>query len=115
MRLNGRREIMAYLGRRYNPQDRATWRRIRRRYVEALHYLNGSFPVWTTSEELDALDLKRSLTLDGVMAAKAQAKRERARGDSEGGGTPRLGWKAGQEFQRLVRDLYPGLVRRKRT
>ncbi len=115
MRLNGRREILAHIGRRYNPQDRATWRRIRQRYLEALRYLNGSFHVWTTSEELDALDRQRSLTLDAVLAAKAQAERERARGECEGERRAHLGWTAGAEFQRLVRDLYPGLVRKKRT
>ena len=92
-----------YLGRRWNPKDRKNWRKIRRRYVEVLHYLPGSFRVWTTSEELDALDRRRSLTLDGVLAVKARTTGGSVREDREGDA------KVPPELRKLVRDIFPTL------
>ncbi len=40
MRLHGRREIMAYLGR--SPQNRNAWRRIRARYGDVICSYSGS-------------------------------------------------------------------------
>jgi hypothetical protein len=105
MRLNGRVEIMAYLGRRYNPKDQKGWRKVRGRYVEVLHYLPGSFWVWTTSEELDALDRSRSLTLERALAAKARSARGSVREGREGDA------KAPPQFRKLVREIFLGLAK----
>ena len=61
MRLNSKPEIMGYLGR--SPKNRAAWRRLRQEYSAVLHYMPGSFRLWTTSSELDTVDRGRSLTL----------------------------------------------------
>lgn len=98
MRLNGRREIQMYLGR--SVKDIKGWRRTRRDYVEVFHYLPTSHRVWTTSEELDGLDRKRSVTLSEVVA-RMGLKRG---GLGEGVGGPpseRL------RFEKLVAHIYP--------
>ncbi len=100
MRLNGRREILAYLGRRWNPKDRRGWRRTRREYVEVLHYLPTSHRVWTTSEELDWLDRQRSLTFAEVVAILG---RKGGGLGGEVGGPP----SARLRFEKLVAQIYP--------
>lgn len=79
MRLNTKTQIMVYLGR--SPQNRGAWRRTRRRYAEALHYLPGSYRVWTTTQELDGLDRSRSLTLAEVLASQRGHVRGHGGGD----------------------------------
>jgi hypothetical protein len=91
MRLNGRVEILRYLGR--SSRNRRGWRKVRREYAAALHYLPGSHRVWTTREELNVFDRARSLTVADVVKG--------ANGDAFGGpvgGYPR-------EYQRLVKGL----------
>jgi hypothetical protein len=108
MRLNGREEIMVYLGRRWNPNNRRSWKKIRSKYLPALHYLAGSYFVWTTSEELDAIDRARSLTLDEVLAAKQAAREDCVKEMREGGGS-----KSGLLFLKLTREIYPGVKSKK--
>ena len=110
MRLNGRAEILAYLGRRWNPNHRQGWRKVRSLYLPVLHYLHGGCWVWTTSEEIDELDRKRSLTLDEVLAAKAKARGACVKGDRQGSGS-----RPGLLFLKLQRELYPGMQRGKKA
>jgi len=108
VRLNGRAEIMAYLGRRYNRKNRRSWRWVRGHYVEVIHYLPGrSNQVWTTREEMDALDRQRSRTLDEVRAAQEQAKGEH--GERTRGGNQ------GLFLLKLQRDIFPGMVKGKKA
>ena len=64
MRLNGRREILLYLGR--SGVNRRGWRKVRQDYAAVLYFL-PTRRVWTTSEEVDALDRTRSLTVETVL------------------------------------------------
>lgn len=77
MRLNSKAEIQGYLGK--SPQNRGAWTRTRKVYGKALHYLPGSFRVWTTTAELDAIDRGRSLTLAEVLLS------QRGHGGGHGG------------------------------
>ncbi len=58
-RLNGRWQIMAFVGR--SPRSKRSWRMVREQYAEAIYYLPGSRHVWAVNEELIALDRARSL------------------------------------------------------
>jgi len=91
VRLNGRREIMAYLGR--SPQNKPAWRRTRSQYAEALHYLPGMNRLWTTSEALDTVDRARSLTVAEVLASQRGAVRGAGGSD--------------YALESLARKLYP--------
>jgi len=71
MRLNTRDEIMLYLGR--SPRDRVGWRRTRSEYAGALHYLARGNRVWARTEDIDALDLARSLTVAQAVKLKREA------------------------------------------
>lgn len=102
MRLNGRQEIMAYLGRRFNRGNLRSWKKARSEYLPALHYLPGRYWVWATSEELDELDRKRSLTLDKVLAAKQAARRDDVKGIREGKGS-----RPDIAFLKLHREMFP--------
>ena len=82
MRLVGRREILAYLGRRVD--SKGSWRVVRARYATVIRR-DGPRYVWTTSEELDALDRERcpSVATDGTdlgVAERRRAKRVKALG-----------------------------------
>jgi hypothetical protein len=94
MRLNSKAEIQGYLGK--SPQNRGAWRRTREVYGPALHYLPGSFRVWTTTDELDAIDRGRSLTLEAVKALQGRA----------------VGGCGGGDFtlQRLTKRMFKGMV-----
>jgi hypothetical protein len=65
MRLNGRKAILAYLGR--SMHNRRGWRKVRDEYAAVRHYLPGSHRVWTTRDDLDALDRARSLTVADIV------------------------------------------------
>ncbi len=70
MRLNGRLEIMAYLGRSW--RNKAGWRQARERYGELIHCEPGNSHVWALSEELDAADKARCLTMTEMLASRAE-------------------------------------------
>jgi hypothetical protein len=93
MRLNSKIEIQGYLGK--SGQNRAAWTRTRKVYGAALHYLPGSFRVWTTTDELDAIDRGRSLTLAEVLLAQGGA----------------VGRRGGVDFalQRLTKRMFKGI------
>ena len=75
MRLSSKREILMYLGRRVDNVD--AWLRVRELYASVIRR-NGK-GVWTTGEELDALDRSRHprLTEDGTDLALATRRRKR--------------------------------------
>ena len=68
MRLNGRQDILRYLGR--SPQNRYAWRKIRARYGEVIRCLPGSGHVWVRSEELDAVDIREGQTMAEALIAR---------------------------------------------
>ena len=70
MRLNGRAEIMGYLGYKGNRDNSRNWKRTIRDYSPALHYTDGRYYVWALGEDLDALARKRSRTLREIEEAK---------------------------------------------
>ena len=67
VRLNGRRGILHHLGRSWS--NRRAWRWIRRAYAPVIYYL-PSRRVWTTTEELDAVDRARSRTAEDVLSGR---------------------------------------------
>lgn len=70
MRLNGRQEILAYLGRSWRNKD--GWRKVRERNGDLIHCEPGNRHVWALSEELDAADKVRFLTMTEMLAARAE-------------------------------------------
>jgi hypothetical protein len=61
MRLNGRRNIMHFLG--VSPQNRKAWHKIRERYGAAIYRLPGSDWVWALPEDLIAVDKAQGITV----------------------------------------------------
>jgi hypothetical protein len=61
MRLNGKREILSYLGR--HTQNKKTWRRIRTRYEAVIWCEPTSGHLWALSEDLDAVDRARCVPM----------------------------------------------------
>jgi hypothetical protein len=59
MRLNGRVEILAYLG-----WNKWAWMRARERYGSVIRCWDGTGQVWCISEELDEYDRKQCKTLE---------------------------------------------------
>lgn len=86
MRLNGKREVCAYLA--INPQNRRAWRAVKATYAAALWRLPGG-RVWADSAALDEIDRARSRCLLG----------EAPRG-------ARGGQRGVRDFQRLARSLW---------
>lgn len=102
MRLNGKAEIMVHLGR--SPRNRAGWRKVRREYAAALRYLSQANRVWARTEDIDALDLARSLTVTEALEVKRKAV---------GGGAGAPGRRT-PELLILSRQIFPGMVKGKR-
>jgi len=99
VRLNGRREIMAYLGR--SSRNKNGWRKVRARYGDVIHCYSESGHVWALAEELDELDRERSLTLPEVLASRGT--REGAVGEDVGD----------MQLESLVRKFYPSAARKR--
>lgn len=93
MRLNGRLEILAYLGKSW--RNKGGWRKVRERYGDVIRCEPGNSHVWALSEELDAADKARCLTMTEMLASRAE------RGEAVAGavgGYPR-------KYARLVKAL----------
>ena len=94
MRLNGRQQIMVYLG--LSPRNRDAWRKIRVRYGDAIRCLPGSGRVWARSEDLDSVDIRECKTVAVLLAARSR------HGEAVGeavGGYPR-------QYQKLVKGMF---------
>ena len=81
MRLSSKRMILAYLGKRVD--SLSAWLAVRERYGSVIY--RDRTAVWSTSEELDALDRSRHprLTEDGTdlaLATRQRLRRVRALG-----------------------------------
>ena len=79
MRLNGKFEILIYLGKR--PNSASAWHWVRERYATCIR--RDGIRVFAISAELDALDRERCPTLatdgtDLAMATRRRVKRIRA-------------------------------------
>ena len=101
MRLNGRRQIMVYLGR--SPQNKAAWRKIRARYGEVIRCYPGSGHVWARSEGLDLVDIRECETMARMLAARS------AKGEAVGGG---VGGYPREYLKQVKRVFGPRTLRR---
>ena len=81
MRLHGRGAICAYLNR--SGLNKNGWRLIRQRYGDVIYCEPGSGHCWALSQELDAVDKARCVTMTDLLASRAA--QGRAVGEAVGG------------------------------
>ena len=70
MRLIGRKQIMAYLGR--SPHNKNGWRKIREHYADVIRCYSPSGHLFALSEELDRIDRERCTTMRELLASRGR-------------------------------------------
>ncbi len=86
MRLNGKRQVCAYLG--VNPKNRRAWRAVKVAYGAALWRLPGG-RIWGDSAALNEIDRARSKPLKGEAPEGAPG-----------------GQRGARDFQRALRSIW---------
>ena len=100
MRLNGKQEILAYLGR--NTRSKKTWRKVRASYAEAIWADPATGRLWAHSEALDAMARERCVPVTEFLSSRPMGAPVGEHGGSA---------KAPPHVEKMVSEIFPGLAR----